>query len=140
MTISQAKAFVDLYHRHHIPPVGGLFAVGVDIDQDLCGVALVDRPVARMLQDGFTCEVTRVCTDGTKNACSMLLGAARRAANALGYRRIYTYTLPEEGGASLRAAGFKFDLTTEGGSWSTQARPRIDKHPLGPKVRWVSYL
>ena len=55
----------------------------------------------------MTLEVTRLCTDGTKNACSFLYGKAARAAFALGYRRIGTYTLPDEGGASLRAAGWK---------------------------------
>lgn len=97
---------------------------------------MVGRPVARMNDDGWTLEVCRCCTDGTKNACSMLYRAAWRAAQAMGYRRLITYTLLEEGGASLRAAGFRLIGQTEGGSWSRPSRPRVDMHPLQGKLRW----
>lgn len=96
----------------------------------LRGVAIVGRPVARHLQDGYTAEVTRLCTDGTPNACSMLYEAAWRAAKAVGYLRIITYTLPQEGGASLRAAGWHLIGPAGGGSWSRAGRPRADEHPL----------
>lgn len=103
ITIQDAKEFVRRHHRHHKPPVSGLFAVGVAEDgaEYPNGVAIIGRPIARRLQDGYTAEVTRLCTDGTPNACSMLYGAAWRACRALGYRRLVTYTLPEEGGSSL---------------------------------------
>jgi hypothetical protein len=100
-------------------------------------LAILGRPVARKLEDGFIAEVRRVCTDGTPNACSMLLRAAWRTAKALGYRNVITYTLREEGGASLRAAGFT--LVTEragGGRWNGPGRPATDTHPLGYKCRW----
>src|SRR5262245_58380740 len=100
------------------------------------GAAIVGRPVARMLDDDWTAEVTRCCTDGTRNAPSMLYRACWRACRALGYRRLVTYTLPEEGGASLRGAGFKLIGKAGGGSWSCQSRPRVDKHPLQAKLRW----
>lgn len=107
VSFADACEFVRLWHRHHAPPVGCKFCLGVAQGDDLCGVAIVGRPVARMLQDGLTLEVTRTATDGTPNANSMLYGAAWRAAKALGYRRLITYTQLGETGASLRAAGWK---------------------------------
>lgn len=89
-----------------------------------------------MLDDRFTLEVNRVATDGAKNACSMLYGAAWRAAKALGYQQLITYTLPEEGGASLRAAGWRLVGECGGGSWSRASRPRCDSHPVQKKLRW----
>jgi hypothetical protein len=137
VSIQDAAAFVAQHHRHHRPPPGGLFAVGVADAGQVVGVAIVGRPVARMLNDGWTCEVTRVATDGSRNACSMLYGACRRAALALGWRRLVTYTLPEEGGASLRAAGWRVVAErTGGGSWSRERRPRVDRHPTQQKIRW----
>src|SRR5574341_1191340 len=136
-TLTDAYAFVKQTHRHHDPPQGGLFAVAVAEDQTVRGVAIVGRPVARRLNDGWTAEVTRVATDGTHNACSMLYAACRRAALALGWRRLVTYTLPEEGGASLRGAGWRVIAErTGGGSWSVPSRPRVAKHPLQQKMRW----
>jgi len=138
MTLTEAGRFVTRHHRHHKAPQGGLFAIGCSLDgaDEPCGVVIVGRPVARMSSDGWTCEVTRLCTDGTKNACSLLYGAARRAASALGYRRIVTYTLPEEGGASMRACGWKCVGLAGGGSWSRAGRPRVDAHPTQKKIRW----
>jgi hypothetical protein len=135
VTLREANAFVERHHRHHRPARGCVFCVAVETDE-LCGVAIVGRPVARLLQDGRTAEVTRLCTDGTSNACSILYGAVWRAARALGYRRIVTYTLPGEGGASLRAVGWKLIGETAGGSWDRPGRARKDSHPLGPKLRW----
>jgi hypothetical protein len=137
VSIQDARAYVAQHHRHHKAPLSGLFAVGAAEQGRIVGVAIVGRPVARMLQDGWTAEITRVATDGSKNACSMLYGACRRAALALGWRRLVTYTLPEEGGASLRAAGWRVVAErTGGGSWSREQRPRVDKHPTQQKIRW----
>lgn len=102
----------------------------------MVGVAIVGRPVARQSQDGLTAEVKRLATDGTRNACSILYAAAWRAARALGYRRLITYTLPEEGGASLRGAGWRCIGSAGGGAWSRRARPRVDLHPTQQKLRW----
>jgi len=134
--LHEAKAFVERHHRHHKPPQGGLFAIGVAKDGEVVGVVIVGRPVSRMLDDGWTAEVTRCCTDGTRNAPSMLYRAAWRAARALGYRRLVTYTLPEEGGASLRAAGWRLIGEAGGGSWHRESRPRVDLHPTQIKLRW----
>lgn len=133
---AEACAFVAQYHRHHRPPVGHKFSVAVNDGEKVVGVAIVGRPVARGLQDGYTAEVTRLATDGTRNACSILYAAAWRAARALGYRRLVTYTLPQEGGASLRAAGWRVVGEVDGRSWSCPSRPRVDKHPTQDKLRW----
>ena len=136
VSLRDASSFVEQHHRHHRPPQGGLFAVGCAQDDAVVGVAIVGRPVSRVLQDGWTAEVTRLCTTGERNACSMLYAAAWRAARALGYRRLITYTLPEEGGASLRAAGWKLIGEAGGGSWDCPSRPRVDRHPTQTKLRW----
>jgi hypothetical protein len=118
---------------------GHKFSVAVvDADNVIRGVGIAGRPVARYLDaDGFL-EVLRIATDGAPNACSMLYGALRRAGIALGYdaSKIITYTLAEESGGSLKASGWVFDGTSAGGSWGSDKRPRTDKHPTGPKVRW----
>lgn len=136
ITLSDAHEFVRRTHRHHRPAQGGLFAVAVAEGDEVVGVAVIGRPVSRMLSDGWTAEVTRLATNGERNACSMLYRAAWRACRALGYRRLVTYTLATEGGASLRGAGFKNIGVAGGGSWSCKSRPRVDRHPLQEKIRW----
>ena len=136
ITIREANRFVDDLHRHHDPVIGAKFALAVSDGERVRGVALVGRPCARGNQDGWTLEVNRCCTDGAPNACSMLYAAAWRAAKAMGYRRLITYTLPTEGGASLRGAGWVEIGRRGGGSWSTKARPRVDTHPLQKKLLW----
>ncbi|TIN82238.1 XF1762 family protein [Mesorhizobium sp.] len=140
-----AFAFVAAHHRHHKPPRGALWQHGVqDQAGAIVGVAVVGRPVARALDDGLTIEVTRLCTIGERNACSMLYGAARRTAQAKGYRRGLTYILASEwdrfedgrriGGRSLLAAGYRFLWHVDGRSWDCASRPRVDKHPTEDKV------
>ena len=136
ITKAEADVFVSEHHRHHLPSVGWKFGIAVNDGSEVVGVIVVGRPVARNADDGWTAEVTRCCTDGTKNAASMLYGAAWRAAKAMGYRKLITYTLDTEPGTSLRAAGWKPIGQTAGGSWSTPSRPRVDKHPLQAKFKW----
>lgn len=136
ITFAEARAYVAQHHRHHPPPVGHKFSVGVAKDGEIVGVAIASRPTARHLDDGWTLEVTRLATDGTRNACSFLYGAVRRIGKAMGYRRFVTFTMPEEGGASLRASGWTCTGDTPGRSWSVPSRPRVDKHPLQTKLRW----
>lgn len=135
-SLPEANAFVAQHHRHHKPVPGAKFCIAATTGEHVVGVAIVGRPVPRMLDDGWTLEVNRCCTDGTRNVCSFLYGAARRATWALGYRRLITYTLPEEGGASLRASGWKLLGERGGGSWSRSIRPRIDTHPMQSKLLW----
>ncbi len=129
-----AADFVRQLHRHHTPPVGHKFSLGAMLGETIVGVAIVGRPVARMRDDSETLEVTRLCTDGTKNAPSFLYGAAARATFALGYKRLGTYILKSEPGTSLKAAGWKLIGERGGGSWSVPSRPRLDKHPLQGKL------
>ena len=136
ITFKEANAFVATHHRHHKPVPGCKFVLAVSDDDQVRGVAIIGRPVARMLDDGWTLEVNRCCTDGVRNGCSALYGAAWRVARALGYRKIITYTLPDEGGASLRGAGWKCIGETGGGQWSRRSRPRIDTDLPQQKLRW----
>lgn len=136
ITQREALAYVEAHHRHHKPPRGSVYQIAASDGEKIVGVVLVGRPVSRHLQDGWTLEVNRCCTDGTPNACSMLYGAAWRVARELGYRRLITYTLPEEGGASLRGAGWKCVGERGGGSWSVPSRPRVDTHPTQGKLLW----
>jgi len=137
LPLAEANAFVQQHHRHHGRVVGHRFSLGVaDVTREIRGVAIIGRPVARGLDDGLTLEITRVATDGSKDACSALYGAARRAAFALGYKRLVTYTLASENGASLRASGYRLVGEVTGRSWSCESRPRVDKHPTQNKLRW----
>lgn len=130
----EAFAFISQHHRHHRKPVGSLFQVGLANGKQIVGVAIVGRPVARKLQDGFTAEVTRLCTDGTGNACSKLYNACWRIAREMGYRRLITYILNTEPGTSLAAAGWTLIGERGGGSWFRPSRPRVDKHPTQKKL------
>jgi hypothetical protein len=137
--ISQADAFAFIRerHRHHGVPVGGLWWQAVHNDEGvLVGVAITGRPVARALDDGLTAEVTRLCTDGSPNACSILYAAAKRVAEAKGFRRGLTYILSSETGGSLRACGWRPLWTVSGRSWDCPSRPRTDKHPTEDKQAW----
>ena len=136
VSLEEANAFVRKHHRHHKAVPGMKFCVAVAKGEAIVGVAIVGRPVARMVDDGWTLEVNRTCTDGTKNANSMLYGACRRVAFGLGYRKLITYTLPTESRVSLVAAGWKCLGKAGGGTWSRDARPRVDTHPTQTKLRW----
>lgn len=136
LTLAEGNQFVRLHHRHHKPVVGCKFVIGAaDEVGEVRGVALVGRPVSRMLDDGYTLEVNRVATDGAMNCCSLLYGAAWRAGRAMGYRRMVTYTLPKEGGGALRAAGWRLIGQAGGGEWGNAKRPRVTLHPE-LKLRW----
>lgn len=140
ITFLEACAFIDANHRHHRAPQGHKFSIAVNNGEKVVGVITVGRPVARKLDNGWTLEVTRCCTDGTKNAASKLYGAAARAASAMGYKRLITYTMIEETGTSLTASGWKALYTTPGKSWNVATRHRVDTHPLGQKTLWEASL
>ena len=142
-----ACSMVSAWHRHHRPPVGHKFSIGLastDYDAEdgapvLVGAIIVGRPVARHLDDGKTVEVTRVVTYGTRNACSMLYGAACREARRRGYERVITYTRADETGASVKAANFVAVATTKGRQWDTPSRPRAAR-PTADRIRWERRL
>jgi len=133
----EAAEFARVHHRHLPRVAGHILCLGAAKDGRVVGVAVVARPVARLNCDGYTCELTRLATDGTRNAASFLLRRAWRAAQAIGYRRMVTYTLDTEPGTSLRAAGFRFlGHTPPGRRWNTPSRPRVDTSPAQRKLRW----
>lgn len=136
----EAFAFIERYHRHHRKPVGSLFQIAASSGNEIVAVAVVGRPTSRKQQDGFTAEVTRLCSDGTANACSMLYAACWRASKALGYRRLITYILNTEPGTSLVAAGFALIGERKGQSWNVPSRPRVDKHPTQNKLLFQKFL
>lgn len=136
-----AGAFIFAKHRHSKRPVGYKFAIALRDDGGaLHGVCVAGRPVARLLDTGLTLELTRVCSDGTPNACSMLMGAGRRAGVAMGYTKVITYSLASESGASLRAAGFRIEATLPArGSWAYHSKKRTDRdneHGGVDRIRW----
>lgn len=136
INFDEACAYITEYHRHHTAPQGCKFCIGVNDGKRVVGVIVVGRPVARRLDDGWTAEVTRCCTDGTAHAPSMLYAAAWRAARAMGYKRLITYTLQSEPGTSLLAANWKFVGKAGGGTWNKPSRPRVDKAPIEQKHLW----
>ena len=138
VTWADACEFIRQHHRHHPPAQGWKFGIGANDGEKVVGVVCVGRPGARNLDDGWTLEVTRCCTDGTKHVASMLYGACWRAAKALGYRRLITYTLASETGTSLRAAGWRTLYETENrpNGWSRPSRPRTVKAPTVRKTLW----
>lgn len=140
VTLKEANSFVTEYHRHHPGVRGCKFCIAVNNGDRVVGVAIVGRPVSRVLDDGASCELVRLCTDGTPNAASMLAGAARRAARALYYDRLITYILEGESGVSLRAAGWEPLYTTSGRSWDCPSRPRVDMHVITGRQLWDSGL
>lgn len=136
ITLKAARKYVADNHRHHQAPQGGKFAIGLNDGEKLVGVIIVGRPVARKLDNGWTAEVTRCCTDGTKNAPSMLYSAAWRAARAMGYKRLISYVLQSEPGTSLLAANWKCVGQAGGGTWNQPSRPRVDKASIEQKTLW----
>jgi len=136
ISFKEACVFVEKYHRHHLPPKFHKFSIAVNDGEKVVGVIMVNRPVNITLDDGWTLEVSRCCTDGTKNAASMLYAAAWRAARAMGAKRLITYTLREESGISIKAAGWREVGRAGGGTWNRKSRPRVDCHPIGQKTLW----
>lgn len=134
--VAEACDYVASLHRHHRPPQGYKLCIAVNDGSKVVGVLIAGRPVSRFLDDRVTLEVTRCCTDGTRNACSILYAHAWKAARALGYSRMITYTLPEEGGASLKAAGWVRVAEVKATPWSNNVRKRADDHPQCNKWRW----
>lgn len=138
--LAEANAFIEAIHRHHAPVIGHRFSLGCVDDAGLLhGICVVGRPVARLAgSPRDVAEVTRLATDGTYNACSILYAAAARACKAMGFRRIQTYTLPIEGGSSLRAAGWNDEGPAGGGQWKhTDGKPRRTDQPTETKTRWA---
>lgn len=140
VSLKDANAFVKTHHRHHKPTTGHKFSIGCECDGQLVGVVIAGRPVSRYLDDGRTLEVNRLCTTGERNACSILYAAAARAAKAMGYRKIITYTLDTEPGTSLRAAGWVCMGRAGGKRWIGKRCPAVDLYPPQMKLRYEKIL
>lgn len=134
-----ASEFIAKNHRHHGPTTGCKFCIGLFEGETLIGCAVCGRPVSRYLDNGITCEINRLCTDGTPNACSMLYGACCRIAREMGYKKIITYILESENGASLKASNFICDGIAGGTHW-TGSRNRGQRIPAEKKTRWHKEL
>ena len=136
ISLKEANAFVSEHHRHHKPVVGHKFSVGASDGGKVVGVAIVGRPVSRYLDDGNTLEVTRLCADGTKNACSFLYSACWRCAKNMGYKKVITYILESETGSSLKASGWKCVGKAGGLRWTGKRKPKSDLYPAQMKLRF----
>lgn len=139
ISLKQANEYVTLHHRHHKAVRGCKFCIGLMKAGELVGVAICGRPVSRHLDDGTTLEINRLCTDGARNACSKLYGACVRIAKEMGYKKVVTYILESENGASLKASNFVCEGLAGGRIW-TGARRRDNGVPQEMKKRWVKYL
>ena len=151
ISLAQANAFIINNHRHHDKVSGHKFSLSCYDGERLVGVACVGRPVSRHMDNGETLEVTRLCTDGTYNACSILYARCAKVAKDMGYKKIITYILESEDGTSLKASGWHCEAENcGGGSWSAPSRPRElveinlfgekQKYPIVKKRRWCKEL
>ena len=151
ISLTESNIFVAEHHRHHLPVTRDKFRVACEVDGKIVGVANVGNPVARKLCDGYTLEVTRLCTDGTKDVCSFLYSRCARICKEMGYKKIITYILETEDGTSLKASGWHLDKENAGGvSWNMPSRPReveihtlfgtVEKYSLCLKQRWCKEL
>lgn len=140
LELKEANDFVAELHRHHDPVRRDKFRIGCTLGGKLVGVVQVGRPVSRALADGETLEVVRLCTDGTKNACSFLYSAAARVARELGYKKIITYILESESGTSLYASGWTKEADIRGHKWGCPSRPRSTTAPTCNKQRFIKHL
>ena len=141
ITLRFANSYVVERHRHHKPSRGHKFSIALLKDDTYVGIAICGRPVSRGSDDGFTLEVSRLCTDGTTNACSKLYGACARIAKEMGYKKIQTYILESELGTSLKASGWIMEAKTAGGQWKrTDGVINRKDQPTEPKKRWVKFL
>uniref|UniRef100_A0A6M3KGF0 N-acetyltransferase domain-containing protein n=1 Tax=viral metagenome TaxID=1070528 RepID=A0A6M3KGF0_9ZZZZ len=139
-TLAEANAFVGEVHRHHDEVVGHRFSFGAEVDGKLVGTVICGRPVAPKTEQYKILEVTRLCTDGTDNACSFLYGAAAKIGKIMGFKRVQTFILPTESGVSLKAAGWVFDGVCEKSGRGFQSRPGRKGDSHGPKHRWIKEL
>lgn len=144
ISLRDANAYVDRHPEHHPIARGCKFCIGCYHGDLLVGVVIVERPKARNLDDGWTLELTRVCTARDPHVASKLIAAATRAAFSMGARRVLSYTLITEEGTSYLAAGwFRVEdgggepILFGGGEWSRPSRPRDEMvSPTCKKHRW----
>lgn len=137
ITLKVANAFVQDNHRHHSSVAGNKFSLGLFDDGEMVGCAICGRPISRHLDNGLTLEINRLCTNGKRNACSMLYGACVRVARAMGYKKVITYILASENGASLKASNFTCEGEAGGKMWTGKRSGRDNGVPQEMKQRYV---
>lgn len=140
ISLKEANSFVSSHHRHHKATVGHKFSVACVDGERLCGVAICGRPISRYLDNGEVLEISRLCTDGTYNACSKLYGACAKIAKDMGYKKIITYILESENGTSLRASNFICEGEAGGEMWTGTRSGRDNGVPKEKKTRWSKDL
>ena len=141
LTLKTANLYIEAHHRHHKPVRGHRFSIGCMQNGDLIGVAICGRPVARKTNYNEVLEVTRLCTDGTKNTCSFLYSACARIAKEMGFKKIQTFILDTEHGSSLKASGWIIDGYTQGLQWKhSDGKERRTDQPTCDKKRYARYL
>lgn len=139
--LKEANEFIGSLHRHHKPVQGHRFSVGAEHQGKLVGVATVGRPVARNTDQKYVAEVTRLCTDGTSNACSFLYATCARIAKEMGFKKIQTFILDSEPGCTLEASGWTFESISAGGDWTSKSKPnRRQDQPQCPKRKYSKEL
>jgi len=133
-----AKKFINENHRHNSGPISDRFRIGLFEDGVLIGVGVAGNPIARKQMDGTTIEITRVCVLPDKpNACSQIYARMKRIAQLMGYKRIITYTLDNETGASLRAIGAIVDHKVAKGTWLNRQNRNYNEVSDMPKQMWL---
>ena len=148
-----ARKFVYDEHRHHVPPIGRIFQLGLKTGETLVGVAICGRPVGSKIDYRKILDVGRLCVlENNPNACSKLYATCARIAKEMGYESITTYTLESEPGTSLKAAGWICEGKTGslGKNHGSKNRQRskvtielyetIVKYPDEETVRWRKIL
>jgi hypothetical protein len=143
LSLRAANDFVEKHHRHssRTSNDGGKFAIGLELDGELVGVAIVGRPVARLLQQPGTAELLQCCVkEGAPVGAGKKLNArCKRIWQLMGGTRLVTYTLASESGGSLSGSGFTREADVPGRQWNGSkrgGRPIASK----PKTRWGCVL
>ena len=141
LSLKEANEFVTTHHRHNKKTAGHKWSTGLMYQDELVGVAIVGRAISRHMDEKYTVEILRLCIKdpAPKNACSFLYSKVWRIWQTMGGKKIITYTLDEESGASMRAVGWKKAGTTtpvkEGKGWTNRGKGRIWQ-PVNSKLKY----
>lgn len=138
ISLKDANEFVEKHHRHNRKVVTHKVSIGLEKDGELIGVGIAGIPIARLLNDGKTLELRRICVKpGHPNACSKLMSRMKQIGQLMGYERIITYTLQKESGVSLRAVGARCVANVKPGNWKRKGKRSVYQPVFGePKFRW----
>ena len=142
LSLKEANEFVTKYHRHNKKCAGHKFSIGAVYKNEIVGVVIVGRPVARKLDNRFTLEINRNCVLDTapKGTCSFLYSRAIKIWQTMGGKKIITYTLETESGSSLKAVNFNKETTVQtfkkNTGWTTRTNRIWQEVQATPRIRW----